>query len=167
MLKPKSPKDGQRRKNEGGKPQCHPKATFDILMAKYKEGRAGVKGSKNWTIRNPKLDSPVSLSQASTSAGRSSFGKRSWTPQQRNSEGRDRHHQDYHPVPHYLVGPQMHGPWGPPLMIFPPCPPWAGWYGPWVPPLMHFNLGWLGPAQGFGHGGYYVGEGCYRHISHQ
>jgi hypothetical protein len=30
-------------KNEGGKLQCHPKATFDILLAKYKEGRAGVR----------------------------------------------------------------------------------------------------------------------------
>jgi hypothetical protein len=34
----------------GGKPQCHPKATFDILMAKYKEGRAGIRGRENWTI---------------------------------------------------------------------------------------------------------------------
>jgi hypothetical protein len=37
----------------GGKPQCHPKATFDILMAKYKEGRADVRGHK-------KLDHPES-----------------------------------------------------------------------------------------------------------
>jgi hypothetical protein len=39
MIKPKSPKDCQWQKNKegGGKPQRHPEATFDILMAKYKE----------------------------------------------------------------------------------------------------------------------------------
>jgi hypothetical protein len=61
----------------------------------------------------------------------------------------------------------MPGPWGPPSMMFSPCPPWAGWYGPWVPPLMHFHPGWSGPAQGFGHGGYYARDGCYGHIGHQ
>jgi hypothetical protein len=82
MIKPKSLKDHQWQKNEGaGRPQRHPKATFDILMAKYKEGRAGIRGRKNWTIRNPKSDSSVSLSQASMSAAGSSIGKRSQTPQ--------------------------------------------------------------------------------------
>jgi hypothetical protein len=47
LIKPKSPKDGQWQKNEGSKPQWCPKATFEILMAKYKEGRAGIKGRKN------------------------------------------------------------------------------------------------------------------------
>jgi hypothetical protein len=75
MIKPKSPKDGQWQKNEGGKPQRHPKATFDILMVKYKEGRASVRGCKNQTIRNPKPDSPVSLSQASSSTTGRSFDK--------------------------------------------------------------------------------------------
>jgi hypothetical protein len=46
MINPKSPKDGQWQKNKGGKPQCRPKAIFDILVAKYKEGRAGVRGHK-------------------------------------------------------------------------------------------------------------------------
>jgi hypothetical protein len=77
MIKPKSPKSGQWQKNEGGKPQRHPKATFDILMAKYKEGRASIRRHKNWTIRNMKPDSPVSLSQASSSTVGSSSGKRS------------------------------------------------------------------------------------------
>jgi hypothetical protein len=36
MIKPKSLKDGQWQKNEWGRPQCRPKATFDILMVKYK-----------------------------------------------------------------------------------------------------------------------------------
>jgi hypothetical protein len=62
MIKPKSLKDGQWQKNEGGKAQCHPKATFDILLAKYKEGRAGVRGCENRTIQNPKSDNLVSLS---------------------------------------------------------------------------------------------------------
>jgi hypothetical protein len=47
MIKPKSPKDGQWQKNEGGKPQQCPKATFHILMAKYKEGRAGIRCCEN------------------------------------------------------------------------------------------------------------------------
>jgi hypothetical protein len=44
----------------------------------------------------------------------------------------------------------MLGPWGPPPMMYPPCPLWAGWYGPWAPPLMHFHPGLSGPAEGFG-----------------
>jgi hypothetical protein len=52
MIKPKSPKDGQWWKKKGSKPQRHPKATFDILMAKYKEGRVGIRVHENWTIQN-------------------------------------------------------------------------------------------------------------------
>jgi hypothetical protein len=62
MIKPKSPKDDQWQKNEGGKPQRRLKATFDILLAKYKESKAGIRGHENRTIRNHKPDSPVSLS---------------------------------------------------------------------------------------------------------
>jgi hypothetical protein len=47
MIKPKSPKDGQWQKNEVSMPQRRPKATFDILMAKYKEGRASIRGCEN------------------------------------------------------------------------------------------------------------------------
>jgi hypothetical protein len=72
MIKPKSPKDGQWQKNEGSKPQRRPKAT---LMAKYKEGRADIRGHKNRTIQNIKPDSPVSLRHASTSASLSSSNK--------------------------------------------------------------------------------------------
>jgi hypothetical protein len=50
MIKPKSPKDGQWQKNEVGKPQRRPKATSDILLVKYKEGRADVRGHENRTI---------------------------------------------------------------------------------------------------------------------
>jgi hypothetical protein len=77
MIKPKSLKGGQWQKNEGGKPQQHPMATFDILTAKYKDGRAGIRGYKNRTIQNTKPDTPIFLGQASTSRGRSSSGKRS------------------------------------------------------------------------------------------
>jgi hypothetical protein len=75
MIKPKSPKGGQWLKNKGGKPQQCPKATFHILMAKYKEGRAGIRGRKNQTIRNTKSDSLISLGKASTSTAGSSSGK--------------------------------------------------------------------------------------------
>jgi hypothetical protein len=100
-------------------------------MAKYKNGRAGIRGCENRTIQNPKLDSPISLSQASTSAAGSSFGKQSWTPPRQNSEGWDHRHQDHHHVPYLPAGPRMPRPWGPSPMMYPPCPPWVGWYGPW------------------------------------
>jgi hypothetical protein len=29
---------------------------------------------------------------------------------------------------------------------------------------MPFHPGWSGPAEGLGHGGYYVGDGCYRYV---
>jgi hypothetical protein len=136
-------------------------------MAKYKDGRVGIRGRKNQTIQNPKLISLVSLSQASTSAAGSSSNKQSRTPQWKNSEGRDCHHQDHHLAPYFSVGPPMPGPLGPLLMMYPPCPPWAGWYGPWVPPPMHFHLGWSGPTQGFGYGGYYARDNHYIHVGHQ
>jgi hypothetical protein len=91
MIKLKSPKDGQWQKNEGGKPQLCLKATFDTLMAKYKEGRASVRGLENQTIQNPEWDSLVSLSQASSSAAESSSGKWSWTLPHWKSKGRGRH----------------------------------------------------------------------------
>jgi hypothetical protein len=61
MIKLKSLKDGKWQKNEGGgKPQRRPKATFDILTAKYMEGRADIRGVKtepsgipNWTVWFP------------------------------------------------------------------------------------------------------------------
>jgi hypothetical protein len=52
-------------------------------------------------------------------------------------------------------------------MMYPPCPPWVGWYRPWTPPPMHFHSRWSRPTQGFGHGGYYIGDGRYRHVGHQ
>jgi hypothetical protein len=75
MIKPKSLKDGQWQNNEGGKLQRYPKVTFDILMAKYKEGNAGVRGRENRTIRNLKPDHLVSPSQASSSTAKSLSGK--------------------------------------------------------------------------------------------
>jgi hypothetical protein len=47
MIKPKSPKDDKWQRNEGSKPQRCSEATFNILMAKYKEGRADVMGCEN------------------------------------------------------------------------------------------------------------------------
>jgi hypothetical protein len=32
---------------------------------------------------------------------------------------------------------------------------------------MHFHPGWLGLAEGFGHGGYYIGDDCYGNVDHQ
>jgi hypothetical protein len=110
MIKPKSPKDDQLRKNEGSKLQKCPKATIDILMAKYKEGRAGIRGCKNQSIQNTKSDSLVSLSWASTSAARSSSGKQYQTPPRQNSVGQDHRQQEYHLVPYFLVGLPMPGP---------------------------------------------------------
>jgi hypothetical protein len=55
-------------------------------------------------------------------------------------------------VPYFPIGPPMLGSWGPPPMMYPPCPPWEGWHGPWAAPPIHFHSGWSGPARGFDHG---------------
>jgi hypothetical protein len=52
-------------------------------------------------------------------------------------------------------------------MMYPSCPPWTGWYGPSTLPLLHFHPGWSGLAEGFGHRGYYTGDGRYRSVGHQ
>jgi hypothetical protein len=68
---------------------------------------------------------------------------------------------------YFLIGPPMPRPWGPPPMMYLPCPPWVRWYSPWTPPPMHFHPGWSGPAEGFSHGGYYTEDGRYGSVSHQ
>jgi hypothetical protein len=163
MIRPKRPKDGQWLKNEKSKPQQCPKATFDILMVKYKEGRVGISEHENWTIQIAKPDSPVSLSRASNSAAESSSTKRSKTPPQQNSEGRDCHQGDYHLTRYFPNGPLMAESWGPPSMMY---LPWTGWYGLWAPPPMNFHLGWSGLVEGFDHRGYYVGDNCYGSVGH-
>jgi hypothetical protein len=80
MLKPKYSKDGQWKKNERSKSQECPKVTFDILMAKYKEGRVNTRERENWTIRNAQPASPVSLGQASMFTAGSSSNKQPRTP---------------------------------------------------------------------------------------
>jgi hypothetical protein len=49
MIKSKSPKDGQWQKSKRTKSQQCPKATLDMLMAKYKEGMASIWGRENQT----------------------------------------------------------------------------------------------------------------------
>jgi hypothetical protein len=107
------------------------------------------------------------LSRASTSVVRSLSGKQSRTPPRQNSEGRDRRQRDYHLTPYFLVRPPMSGPWGPPPMMYQPCPPRAGWYRLWAPPPMHFHLGWSGLGECFGHGEYYTVGGRYGSVGHQ
>jgi hypothetical protein len=36
-----------------------------------------------------------------------------------------------------------------------------------VPPPIHFHPGWSRLAEGFGHGGYYAGDGRYRYVDRQ
>jgi hypothetical protein len=80
MIKPKSPKGDQWQKNGMSKTHQRPKATFDILIAKNKEGKTDIREREKQTIHNAKRNSLVSLSQASTSTAKSSSSKRSWTP---------------------------------------------------------------------------------------
>jgi hypothetical protein len=47
MIKTKSSKDDKWQKNERSKSQQHPKVTFDILMNKYKKGRADIREREN------------------------------------------------------------------------------------------------------------------------
>jgi hypothetical protein len=50
MIRPKNLKIGRWKENERSKPQSRPKITFNILMAKYRDGKASIKGHENWTI---------------------------------------------------------------------------------------------------------------------
>jgi hypothetical protein len=47
MIRPKNPEIGRWKKNERNNPRPRPKATFDILMAKYRGGRADIRGCEN------------------------------------------------------------------------------------------------------------------------
>jgi hypothetical protein len=47
MIRPKNPEIGRWKKNERSKPRSHPKVTFDVLMAKYRDGNAGIRGHEN------------------------------------------------------------------------------------------------------------------------
>jgi hypothetical protein len=53
MIRPKNPEIDQWKKNERSKPRSHPKVTFNILMAKYRDGKASIRGHENRTIRFP------------------------------------------------------------------------------------------------------------------
>jgi hypothetical protein len=136
-------------------------------MTKYRDDKAGIRGHKNRTIQFPKPDHPVSLGQVSTSAIGSSSNNQFRAPPWRNSEGRGRRQQEHYPVPYFSIGPPMPRPWGPPPIMYPPYPPWVGWYGPWTPPPMPFHLGWPGPAGGFGHRGYQAGDSHYAGVDQQ
>jgi hypothetical protein len=47
MIRPKNPEIDRWKKDERSKPRSHPKVTFDIFMAKYKDGKAGIRGHEN------------------------------------------------------------------------------------------------------------------------
>jgi hypothetical protein len=79
MIRPKNPEIGRWKKNERSKPRSRLKSTFDNLMAKYRYGRADIRGCENWTIPFSKPDHPVSLNQVSTSATGSSSNQQSRT----------------------------------------------------------------------------------------
>jgi hypothetical protein len=52
-------------------------------------------------------------------------------------------------------------------MMYPPCPPWVGWYEPWAPLPMHLHAGRSGPVEGFDHRGYFIEDGHYGFVGHQ
>jgi hypothetical protein len=79
MIWPKNPEIGQWKKNERSKPRSHSKVTFNILMAKYRDGKANFRGHENRSIRFPKPDYPVSLDQSSTSMAARSSSNQSMT----------------------------------------------------------------------------------------
>jgi hypothetical protein len=73
MTRPKNIEIGRWKKNERRKSRSPPKATFNILMAKYRDGKADIRGCKNYNIWFPKVDHVVSLDHANTFVpGRSS-----------------------------------------------------------------------------------------------
>jgi hypothetical protein len=64
MIRPKNLEIGQLKKNERNKPQSRPKSTFNILMAKYRDGKANIRGRENWTIRFPWIRPVLLLQEA-------------------------------------------------------------------------------------------------------
>jgi hypothetical protein len=60
----------------------------------------------------------------------------------------------------------MPEPWGPPPMMYPPCPPWGGVVR-YVDSAVHFYPIWSGPAEGFDHRSYYTEDDRYGSVSHQ
>jgi hypothetical protein len=64
MIRPKNPNIGRWKKNERSKPQSHPKVTFHILMARYRDDEAGIRGHENWTIRFPWVRSELLWQEA-------------------------------------------------------------------------------------------------------
>jgi hypothetical protein len=61
MIGPKNQEIGRWKKNERSKPESRSRATFNILMTKYRDDRVGIRGRKNWIIQFLKPDHPVSL----------------------------------------------------------------------------------------------------------
>jgi hypothetical protein len=110
MIRPKNLKISRWNKNERSKSRFRPKVTFNILMAKYRDGKAGFRGHENWTIRFSKPDYSVSLDQASTSTAASSFGNQSRTSLRQNSEVWNHRQQEHHPTPYFPIKPPMPGP---------------------------------------------------------
>jgi hypothetical protein len=51
MIRPENLEIGRWKKNERSKPRSHQKVTFDVLMAKYRYGKADIKGHENRIIR--------------------------------------------------------------------------------------------------------------------
>jgi hypothetical protein len=146
IIKPKSMKGAQWQKNEGGGASRNntqkPPSTFSWLSIRKAGPASGVARTGPSIIANQTVRFP-------------------WVRPAHLQPGA------HSPAPYFLVGPPMPEPWGPPPMVYPPCPPWAGWYGPWAPSSMPFHPGWSGPTEGFGFVGFYAGDGRCGHVGHQ
>jgi hypothetical protein len=89
IIRPKNLEIGRWKKNERSKSRSRPKVAFNILMAKYRDGKAGFRG--------PKPDYPISLYQVSTFATGSLSNDQSRALPQQNSEDRGHHQQKHRP----------------------------------------------------------------------
>ena len=127
MIKPKSPEVDRWKVNEVKSRAFNkvekPKVTFDKLLAKYQNGRAGQK-----CFNRP-----------------NNFKRPRSSPRQKFN-GPDYRHKGFQAaVPFPCNGPPpMPMPWGPPPVDFAPCPPW-GWCGPWMPPPPMMPFGQFHP----------------------
>jgi hypothetical protein len=50
MIRPKNLEVSRWKRNERSKPRSRPKVTFYIMKAKYRDGKASIRGCENWTI---------------------------------------------------------------------------------------------------------------------
>jgi hypothetical protein len=155
MIKLKSPKDGQWQKNERSKPQQCPKATFDILMVKYKEGKALLRAFGQFAELDQQFCNRELIRQATHDSTAVKFRRLGSSSVRLSSDAL---------ISGQAANTKAMGAFADDVSTLPTLDRLVWTVGP---PPMHFHPGWLGPADDFGHGGFYTGDDRYRNVGQQ